>query len=75
MRKINWKLMKENVTRAKNVYRIVSLQYKEGIVAYLNMIVAESNLIASEIGYTNALFQLLSSKIDVEKAMGVIPIK
>ncbi len=71
----NWKLMKENVTRAKNVYRIVSLQYKEGIVAYLNMIVAESNLIASEIGYTNALFQLLSSKIDVEKAMGVIPIK
>ncbi len=69
----NWRMMADNRTRAKNVYRIVSLQYKEGIVAYLNMIVAESNLIASEIGYTNALFQLLSSKIDVEKAMGVIP--
>ncbi len=69
----NWRLMDDNRTRAKNVYRIVSLQYKEGIVAYLNMIVAESNLIASEIGYTNALFQLLSSKIDVQKAMGVIP--
>ncbi len=69
----NWKMMNDNRTRAKNVYRIVSLQYKEGIVAYLNMIVAESNLIASEIGYTNALFQLLSSKIDVQKAMGVIP--
>ncbi len=69
----NWRLMADNRTRAKNVYRIVSLQYKEGIVAYLNMIVAESNLIASEIGYTNALFQLLSSKIDVQKAMGVIP--
>ena len=68
----NWRLMADNRTRAKNVYRIVSLQYKEGIVAYLNMIVAESNLIASEIGYTNALFQLLSSKIDIEKAMGII---
>jgi len=71
----NYALMKDNETRAKNVYRIVSLQYKQGIVAYLNMIVAESNLISAEIGYANALFQVLSSKIDVEKAMGDIPYK
>jgi len=69
----NWDLLKDNETRAKNVYRIVSLQYKQGIVAYLNMIVAESNLITAEIGYTNALFQLLASKIDLEKALGAIP--
>jgi len=37
------------------------------------MIVAESNLIQAEVGYTNALFQLLSSKIDLEKALGDIP--
>ena len=55
------------------MYRIVSLQYKQGIVAYLNMIVAESNLITSEIGEINALFQLLQSKIDLERAMGDIP--
>lgn len=66
----NWVLLKENVTRARSAYRIVSLQYKEGIVAYLNMIVAESNLVSAEIGEINALFQLLSSKIDLERAMG-----
>ncbi len=66
-------LLEDNEKRARNVYRIVSLQYKEGIVAYLNMIVAESNLITAEVGYTNALYQLLSSKIDLEKAMGDIP--
>ncbi|MDR3681168.1 MAG: TolC family protein [Flavipsychrobacter sp.] len=66
-------LLEDNEKRARNVYRIVSLQYKQGIVAYLNMIVAESNLISAEVGYTNALYQLLSSKIDLEKAMGDIP--
>ena len=70
----NWSLLKENETRAKNVYNIVSLQYQQGIVAYLNMIVAESNLITAEIGYKNAMFQLLSSKIDLQKAIGIIPL-
>jgi outer membrane protein TolC len=66
-------LMRDNKTRATNVYRIVSLQYNQGIVGYLNIIVAESNLINAEIGYIDALFQLLSSKVDLEKAMGSIP--
>jgi outer membrane protein TolC len=43
------------------------------VVAYLNLLVAESNLITAEIGYIDALFHLLSSKIDLEKAMGEIP--
>jgi outer membrane protein TolC len=64
--------MKDNKSRAQNVYSIVSLQYKQGIVAYLNLIVAESNLITAEIGYIDSLFQLLSSKVDVEKAIGEI---
>jgi multidrug efflux system outer membrane protein len=51
----------------------VGLQYKQGIVPYLNVITAESNLISSEIGYLNALAQLLSNKIDLEKSMGNIP--
>jgi len=68
----NWNLLKDNQIRAKNVYRIVSLQYAEGIIPYLNLIVAESNLITAEIGYINSLFQLLSSKVNLEKAMGEI---
>ena len=69
----NWYLLKENEMRAKNVYNIILLQYQQGIVPYLNLIVAESNLITAEIGYSNALFQLLFSKIDLEKAIGIIP--
>jgi len=69
----NMSLMQDNKTRAMNVYRIVSLQYNQGIVSYLNIIVAESNLINAEIGYLDALFQVLSSKIDLEKATGDIP--
>jgi outer membrane protein TolC len=63
----------DNVAMAREVYNIVKLQYREGIKAYLDVIVAESDLQTSEIGYLNALFQLLQSKIDLEKAMGDIP--
>lgn len=69
----NLEQLQKNVTLAKKVYDIVELQYQQGVVAYLNVITAESNLITSEIGYLNALFQLLSSKIDLQKAMGYIP--
>jgi multidrug efflux system outer membrane protein len=65
-------LLQKNVTMARRTYFVVELQYKQGIVAYLNVITAQSNLISSEISYINALFQTLSSKIDLEKAMGNI---
>lgn len=64
----------DNTALAKKVFDIVTLQYQQGTVPYLNVITAESNLITSELGYQNALFQLLSSKIDLERAMGVITI-
>ena len=68
----NLQVQQDNQTLAKRVYFVVTLQYKQGIVAYLNVITAESNLITSNINYINALYQLLSSKIDLEKAMGDI---
>jgi len=64
--------LQDNVVMARNVYDIVTLQYQQGVVAYLNVITAESNLITSEIGYLNALFQVLSSKVDLQKSMGFI---
>ncbi len=71
----NLDISRENVALAKKTYDIVSLQYQQGVVAYLNVITAESNLITSEISYQNALFQLLSSKVDLEKSMGVITVR
>jgi outer membrane protein TolC len=63
----------ENVEMAREVYNIVKLQYREGIKAYLDVIMAETDLQTSEINYLNALFNLLGSKIDLERAMGDIP--
>jgi outer membrane protein TolC len=69
----NMRQMKDNVDLAKRVYFVVDLQYKQGIVPYLNVITAETNLRTSALTYLNALFQVLSSKIDWQKAMGEIP--
>jgi outer membrane protein TolC len=55
-------LLQKNVDLSRRTYFVVTLQYKQGIVAYLNVITAESNLISSEISYLNALFQVLSNK-------------
>ncbi|RAJ77292.1 outer membrane protein TolC [Chitinophaga dinghuensis] len=68
----NMRQMKDNVTLARRVYFVVDLQYKQGIVPYLNVITAETNLRTAELTYLNALFQTLSSKIDWQKAMGDI---
>jgi len=68
----NLQILQKNVELSKRVFFVVTLQYRQGVVPYLNVITAESNLITSEINYLNALFQVLSNKIDLEKAMGNI---
>jgi len=71
----NWQLIKQNVDLAKDVYKVVSLQYREGIKTYLDVIVAQSDLRTAELNYYNALFNLLSSKIDFEKALGTLNVQ
>ncbi|MFD0749033.1 TolC family protein [Mucilaginibacter calamicampi] len=71
----SWKTLKENVALAADVYNVVSLQYREGIKTYLDVIVAQADLRTSQLNYYNALFQLLASKIDVQKALGTLPVE
>ncbi|MEO6850208.1 MAG: TolC family protein [Mucilaginibacter sp.] len=72
---VNWQLLDQNVSLAKDVYKVESLQYREGIKTYLDIIVAQSDLRTAELNYYNALFQLLSSKIDLEKALGILTVQ
>jgi outer membrane protein len=72
---ISWKLIGQNVDLAKDVYMVVSLQYREGVKTYLDVIVSQSDLRTAELNYYNALFQLLSSKIDLEKALGILGVQ
>jgi len=64
--------LKENVAIAKDVFETIELQYKSGIKTYLEVITAQTDLRTAELNYTNALYQLLASKFDVERAMGTI---
>lgn len=67
-----YSLTAKNVEIARHVYQVVSLQYQQGIKPYLNLIQAESDLRTSQLNYLNALFELLSSKLDVQQASGTV---
>jgi len=68
----NYQALKENVDLAKEVYDVIQLQYKAGVKTYLEVITAETDLRSAEINYYNALYQVLASKTDVQKALGQI---
>ena len=63
----NYLALKENIVLAKEVYDIIQLQYRSGIKTYLEVITSETDLRNAEINYYTAMYQLLASKIDVEK--------
>lgn len=67
-----YEALKENVQLAQEVYDVINLQYREGIKTYLDVVTAETDLRSSQINYFNALYLLLASKVDVEKALGTI---
>ncbi|GAC1441505.1 MAG: hypothetical protein NVSMB63_09150 [Sediminibacterium sp.] len=68
----NYLALKENVQMADDVYKTIRLQYTSGIKTYLDVIIAESDLRTTELNYYNALYQLLQSKLDVERSLGTV---
>ncbi len=68
----NYFILKENVSLASEVYDIILLQYRSGVKAFLDVITAETDLRTAQINYYNALYQVISSKIDVAQALGNI---
>ena len=68
----NYNAQKENVDLAKEVYNTIELQYKSGVKAYLDVITAETQLRTTQVNYINSLYRLLSSKLDLQKALGTV---
>jgi outer membrane protein TolC len=68
----NYLALKENMELAQEVYDVIMLQYRSGIKTYLEVINSESDLRTARINYYNALYQVLASKVDVQKALGQI---
>ncbi len=68
----NYLTQKENTELAKEVYDVIELQYRNGVKSYLDVTVSESELRTTRINYFNALFAVLSSKMDVLRVLGQI---
>ena len=67
-----YQTQQENVGLAQEVYDVINLQYQNGIRPYLDVTVAEAELRTTRINYYNALYQVLASKIDVQRALGKV---
>lgn len=63
---------KANVDLAREVYEVIQLQYRAGVKSYLEVITSETDLRTAQINYFNALYQVLASKIDAQRALGLI---
>ncbi|MEB2777849.1 TolC family protein [Algoriphagus sp. D3-2-R+10] len=67
-----WQLIRENMEMAEEVYNIIKLQYDEGIKAYVELVVAETDLQTAQINHINAFYQVLEDKLDLQRALGTI---
>jgi len=48
------------------------LQYDAGVKTYLELMTAETDLKTSQLNYLNALYAVLVSKLDIQKALGTV---
>jgi outer membrane protein TolC len=65
-------VLKDNLELARDVFNTIELQYRSGIKTYLELITAETDLRNAQTNYSDALYQVLSSKLDVQKALGTL---
>lgn len=68
----DWRTAKHTVELSEEVYNTIKLQYDEGIKTYLDLMTAETDLRTSQINYLNAMYAVLSGKLDVQQALGNI---
>ena len=64
---------RQNLDLSRQVYQVVNIQYREGIKAYLDLLVAQTTLRTSQLNYYSALFQVLTSKVELLRAQGTLP--
>jgi outer membrane protein TolC len=71
----NYLVSRDNVELAREVYRTIQLQYKAGTKSYLDLIIAETDLRAAEDNQVDAFYQVLTSKLDLQRALGTIEVQ
>ncbi|HEX2395069.1 MAG TPA: TolC family protein, partial [Bacteroidales bacterium] len=65
---------RKNAEIAAGIYNTITLQYNQGIKSFLEVIVSEADLRTARINEINALYQLITSKLDVDASLGRIQV-
>ncbi|MFL0683253.1 MAG: TolC family protein [Algoriphagus aquaeductus] len=65
-------VQKENLELAKEVFEIARIKYQEGVGSNLEVVEADAALIEAEINYLGSLYDSLISKVNLEKALGLL---
>jgi outer membrane protein len=63
---------KRNLDLAQDVLKVSKIKYEQGVGSSLEVTQAQTSLKEAENNYINALYQALTSKVDIEKAIGII---
>ncbi|MEQ6165715.1 TolC family protein [Ekhidna sp. MALMAid0563] len=65
-------VQKQNVQLAQEVYDISKVKYQEGVGSNLEVIDADASLKEAQTNYLNALYQAITSQIELKKALGTL---
>ena len=63
-------ITKKSQELAEEIYRVSQIKYKEGVGSSLELTQAERELYAAQSASTNALYEVLVAKTDLDKALG-----
>ena len=63
---------KENVSLAQEVYDKTKIKYQEGVGTNLEVVQANTDLKQSQTNYLNALYEGITSQIELKKALGIL---
>ena len=66
------KTQEENTELAKEVYNVTRVKYEEGIGANLEVIEADNDYKQAQTNYLNALYEVVTSQIELKKALGIL---
>lgn len=69
-----YNITEQNINIAREVYNTVMFQYNQGIKLYLDVIISETDLLTAELNNLSSLISLMYSKLDVQQALGKIPV-
>lgn len=65
-------VQRESLELAQEVFDMSKIKYNEGVGSNFEVVEADSDLIEAEINYLSALYDGLISKVDLERALGII---